>query len=216
MTELKSDTKIKTDFSEPQTGDLVLFESITPCACCVSLWTKSSINHVGIVIRDIEIDCNEFKGIYILESGLELVSENQPYILPFGTQIQPLKTFLTQNINIYYRSLNIERNQSFINSIKDIYKTIKQAPYDLRISVWAELFEVVVLDKNLNNITTINQAEKQKEFTCSAMVAYILTKLGFSILESVNGNWNMITPKFFNDLKVPWLEPRKSLLKIEK
>lgn len=197
--------------NEPETGDIVLIESLTPCACCVSFWTKSSINHVGILVKDIQINDDSFDGIYVLESGLELLDSKENKILPFGTQIQPLKTILSQSVNVYYRKLNVERNSAFINSIKNIYQTIKSAPYDLRISVWSELFEVVVLDKHLNNITTINEAEKQKEFTCSAMVAYILTKLGFSILENTNGNWNMITPRFFNDLDTPWLGPRKIL-----
>lgn len=201
-----------------ETGDLVLIESITPCACCVSLWSKSEINHVGMVLRDIIIDDINFDGIYILESGLEAVEmvENNTKntektknikILPFGTQIQPLKTIDNQSFNIYYRHIKTERNNEFLNKIKDIYRSIKNASYDLRISVWSELFDTVVL--NNKNISTINEAEIQKTFTCSAMIAYILTKLGYSILETVNGNWNMITPRFFNDLNEPWLEPRK-------
>lgn len=203
-----------------QTGDLVLIESITPCACCVSLWSQSKINHVGLILKDINLDDMVLNGTYVLESGLEIVENNENNeknennkirILPFGTQIQPIETIQNQSVNIYYRHIKTERNDDFINKIKNIYEIIKSAPYDLRISVWSELFDVVVLNKNIKNITSINEAEKQKTFTCSAMVAYILTKLGYSILETVNGNWNMITPKFFNDLNEPWLEPRKNI-----
>lgn len=198
--------------NELETGDLVLIESITPCACCVSLWSRSNINHVGMILKDIELSDVSLKGTFIIEAGLELVEDVKGNKLPFGTQIQSLETFKPQSINMYIRKLKVDRNETFLNKVRDIYNTIRNAPYDLRISVWSELFETVVLDKDIKNITTINQAEKQKYFTCSAMIAYILTKLNYSILNTVNGNWNMITPKFFKELKEAWLEEAKLFL----
>jgi hypothetical protein len=176
-----------------QTGDIILFNSVTPCACMVSLGTCSKWNHVGIILNDYE----NFKGIHVLECGLELIPDVYGNKLPLGVQIQKLENIREFYPRMYYRHLKINRNDEFMKNIKYLISTIENASYDFTISSWKELTESVILGKN----EEIKEIENNTQFVCSAMVAYIFNKLGLIKF----ANWKTITPEFFAKVKIDFL-----------
>lgn len=140
------------EVSEPDTGDIILFKSVTCCACCVSCFTRSTTNHVGVLLKNIKIyDENEpqqskfLEGLHVLQSGMEYVG-NIDNKIALGVQIHKLSDLKTSYPLAYFRHLNIKRDIEFYKIIQNFWKEIKNAPYDLTLSTWAKLTELVFLN----------------------------------------------------------------------
>lgn len=188
------------------TGDLILFNSITPCACMVSLGTCSKWNHVAIVLKDFQLDDIFLKGIHVLQCGLELVRDVYGNKLPFGVHIQKLENIQEFYPRMYYRHLNLSPSdkEEFLKNLKYIIMSIKNASYDMKISSWIELIKSVILgETNPLDIPkeTSNDIYKNPSFVCSSMVAYLYAKTGLMQF----GNWKNVTPQFFAKVKTNFL-----------
>lgn len=125
-----------------ETGDIILFKSVTCCACCVSCFTRSTVNHVAIVLKDITLDELRLDGIFILQSGIEYV-KNVEGKYALGVQIHKLSDLATSYPRAYFRHVKINRDEKFYDKIREFWREIKNAPYDLTIQTWAKLAEVV-------------------------------------------------------------------------
>lgn len=213
-----------------ETGDILLFKSITCCACCVSFFTRRTVNHVGIVLKNIEIDGKVLDGTYVLESSFEFVSDVYGRKFPLGVQITDLDALRNSYVNISYRHLNILRGQDFYDKIKNLVRVVRDAPYDFKLSTWAALTKTVIGDavddaknifrslsvKKLDEKSLQTQLEaieetKKSAFTCSALVAYMLAQLKLLSFDDFDDGWNSVTPRFFADLKCDWLSKPKKI-----
>lgn len=228
---------------EMETGDIILFKSITCCACCVSFFTRSTTNHVGIVLKDIKLsnqtlsrseksrdekfDELQLNGVYVLQSGMEFVKNvEKKYAL--GVQIHKLSDLSTSYPSAFYRHIKIKRNDDFINKINEFWCEIKDAPYDLTIKTWEKLTEAIFFDRlgadeinwkeKLDKVNfeiqmrklLLSQTDKFSDknnegFTCSALLAYLLIKLGLLDSKHFTNGWKAITPRFFDELQIDWL-----------
>ena len=230
-----------------ETGDIVLFKSITCCACCVSFFTRSTTNHVAIILKDITlksqktsadpVDELQLNGTYILQSGIEFVKNvEKKYAL--GVQIHKLSDLSTSYPAAFYRHIKIKRDADFINRINDFWCEINDAPYDLTIETWTKLTEVVFFDKlgtdeinwkasldkvnseirmrkmllSQTNNNSANGSNNSNGFTCSALLSYLLIKLGLLNSEYFTNGWKAITPRFFDELQIDWFDKEQRVI----
>lgn len=213
-----------------ETGDIVLFKSVTCCACCVSCFTRSAVNHVAIVLKDIVLDDLRLDGTFILQSGIEYVKNIEgKYAL--GVQIHKLSNLATSYPRAYFRHVKINRDEKFYNKILEFWREIKNAPYDLTIQTWAKLTEVVFfrpvgegevkwgsklefLNAEIEMrklLASQHDIDHQEGFTCSALLAYLFIELGLLDGKQFVNGWKSITPRFFSEIKVDWLSEEKRI-----
>ncbi len=150
-----------------ETGDIVLFKSVTCCACCVGCFTRSTTNHVAIILHDIQIDNLQLNGLYVLQSGMEYV-KNTEGKFALGVQIHKLSDLATSYPLVYFRHLKVKRDEAFMRKIADFWREIKDAPYDLSLATWSRLTEIVLFrpigENELKNTATIEEKIKQLNF----------------------------------------------------
>jgi hypothetical protein len=185
-----------------ETGDIILFSDKTFIPSrLIEYFTDSKYSHIGVVLKDpIYINpsfmdiksykhdesCKYEKGLYILEStGLSSITDIEDSKCKFGVQIRKLED-VCKNYDgaIFWRKLNTTRDNDFYTKISEIHKIVHGKPYDINPIDWIS----TLFDVNLGTTRLTNR------FFCSALVAYIYTKLGFI---SDNTHWSIIRPKDF-------------------
>ena len=191
-------------------GDILLFSGQHSfISSIIKWWTNSYYSHVGIVLKNPYIYHNdmysELKGYYLLESGEEDIVDVEDHVKKYGVQIVPLREVIENyDGEIFWRKLNIDSttyNYETLNfMISKIYRYVKNKPYDLNI------FDLLCSNINLYrppklyNYAILNwlshDEQKQDKFVCSALVAYMYTKLNF--LPQLT-HWTECIPKFFSD-----------------
>ena len=82
---------------------------------------------------------------------------------------------------IYVRKLTCNRNVDFYNKLEEAHSIVHNRTYDTNIIDWIK----AAFDLNFGNTQRLN------EFWCSAMVAFIYTKLGFLPEDTP---WTLISP----------------------
>jgi hypothetical protein len=166
------------------TGDILLFEgkSLMPSILIEKL-INSKFSHVGIVLRDpIYIDPS-LKGFYLLESGAESFPDAVDNKKKFGVMISDLfKVIGGYNGCIYWRQLHANIDNIDMK-IKEIYDSVKDIKYDLNIFDALDVSKQLHIDTNTNScfakyLPNIFNHRKLHKFFCSALVAYVYTKLG--------------------------------------
>jgi hypothetical protein len=171
---------------EFETGDIILFSSHnTAIDSCIKCWTCSPYTHTAIILKNPTWLHKDLIGIYIIESGYESTPEVLTKKFIFGVQIQKLQTVLANyNGKLFYRKLHCIRNEEFYSKLKQIINVVNYDPYDINPMDWirAELH------------VKIGNCRRTHTFWCSALTAYIYTKLGFL---SDNTLWSLISPKQF-------------------
>jgi hypothetical protein len=199
ITELIINEQIIAEF---ETGDIILFSDKTFIPSrLIEYFTGSKYSHIGIVLKDpiyinssftnIELykhdeSCKYEKGLYILEStGMSNITDVEDNKFKFGVQIRKLEDVCkSYDGAIFWRKLNVPRDNNFYAKISEIHKLIHAKPYDINPIDWiSTLFNINLGTTHLTN-----------RFFCSALVAYIYTKLGFM---SDNTCWSIIRPKDF-------------------
>lgn len=194
------------------TGDLILFSGRNSIiSSIIKWWTNSFYSHIGIVFKNPYVSVNgifkELRGIYLLESGYESIPDAIDNVKKYGVQIVPLRDVIEHyNGAIFWRKLNLEKssysNDNLNFEISKLYTYIKNKSYDLNI--------IDLLSTNINlykpnpiklyNYSILNwfrhDTQKQDRFVCSALVAYVYSKLGF--LPQIT-HWTECVPKFFSN-----------------
>ena len=171
------------------TGDLLLYSTSKWYSKIIEYFTGSKFSHISIILKNpIYLD-KQLKGLYILESGLEPTPDPTDGKFKFGVQITKLsdviKMYKDSNMGtLYYRKLTCERNDKFIDRIKNTYTVVKNKPYDITIFDWIKAeFKIKIGNEN-----------KTSEFWCSSLVAFVYFKLGFL----TNIRWTIISPQEFS------------------
>ena len=196
---------------EFNTGDLILFSGKhSIISSTIRLWTKSHYTHIGMVIvnpilEEPDGSQKELRGIYLIESGGEPILDADDKVYKFGVQIVSLEEVIeSYEGSIYWRKLNISATTLTYNEIRihlsKIYKYIKNKKYDL------DLIDLLTIDLNIDieqQVSTCiffnwfrHDTQKQDKFVCSALVAFLYTKLNF--LPSIT-QWTEVGPQYFSD-----------------
>jgi len=185
-----------------QTGDLLLFSSKDNCTSCsnclfsyfrdtIKYCTNSKYTHSAIIIeRKHAIMLNPIlskENYYVLQSSYELFPDAENNELKFGVEIVSLEQlFNTYDGKIFWRHIDCPRNNLFIDRLIDAHSVVHNRAYDINLYDWIRAaFNIEV-----------GPTHRLNEFWCSALVAYIYTKLEFF---QYNTNWTLISPKMLSD-----------------
>jgi hypothetical protein len=170
---------------EYDTGDILLFSDKTYIpSLMIEYFSGSIYSHVAIILKDPIYIKPELKGLYILEStGLTDICDVENHKIKNGVQIRKLED-VCRNYNgaIFWRKLNIIRDDKFYQTIADVHTSVHNKPYDFNPKDWIE----ALLNVQLGNVHLTTQ------FFCSAMVTYIYYRLN---LVDENTPWTIIRPK---------------------
>ena len=147
----------------------------------INYFTESIYTHTAFVLKDPTFIDPSLKGIYIWESSYEGSKDPQDGKVKFGVQITPLYQFL-RNYNgcIYVRKLIEGRDKINNEILKEIHNTVYNKPYDDYPIDWIEAIN-----------RKDSEPQKTDRFWCSALVTYILVKLGFLKDDT---DWSMMRP----------------------
>ena len=175
------------DLDKLKTGDILLFIPKSQGLLFrildfgISFFTHSPYTHVAMVLKDPDFIDPCLKGLYMWESSYEGTPDPQDGEIKLGVQITPIPEFLrTYKGDIYVRKL-LNGNQLITNNkLKSIHKEVYNKPYDIHPLDW---------------INAINRYDKQPQktdrFWCSALVSYILVRLGY-LKDDVD--WSIVRP----------------------
>lgn len=173
-----------------ETGDILLFSNYPSgffgfFDSLIRFGTQSKYSHIGIVIKDPEF--LNLKGLYMWESGYEGTPDPQDNKIKIGVQITLLDTVINnykKTGHIFVRKLNCPKELITNEKLKKIHEEVYLKPYDINPIHWV----ASAFNSNIN-------LNENKSFWCSALVCYILVKLG--ILDE-NENWTLKKPCDFS------------------
>ena len=172
------------------TGDLILFEDkshnswLDYLSYLIQYFTDSKYSHVGMVVKDPLIKGKTIKGLYLLEStGLDHMIDIDDHKTKFGVQIVDLHKRLQSDDDIfYYRKLNKDRDEKFIDLYNKTYVIVKDKPYDINPLDWCK----ADFDLKKGNV------QKTNTFFCSALVSFMLVSLNILPRDT---DWTIMRPK---------------------
>lgn len=177
------------NFNELDDLDIVFFHGTGYWFSYIIEWfTGSPISHVGIILKDPTYINPNFKGTYILESGIEPFPDAENNKYKFGVQINSLDEVLDK-LNGYSFVRKLEGctldKKIIKNKLKIIHDLVHDKPYDY------------LPTDLLNALLKVDHSDTHKlnKFFCSALVAYVYTKMG--ILPS-DFEWSLTLPRFFD------------------
>ena len=190
--------KLNDDF-EFETGDLLLFshkDNFSSCCNClftcftdlIKCCTKSKYSHSAIVIKGDDLKKigvsleDQLEKYYVLQSSYESFPDAENHQYKLGVEIVSLnKLFSTYQGKIFWRHINSNRNKDFYMKLNEAHSVVHNRPYDTNIIDWIKAASKI----------DIGNTQKLNEFWCSALVAYVYTKLGFF---DPNTDWTMVSP----------------------
>ena len=137
-----------------------------------------------MVVKDPLIKKKTIKGLYLLEStGLDHMIDIDDHKTKFGVQIVDLHKRLQRDDDIfYYRKLNKDRDETFIDLYNKSYVIVKDKPYDINPLDWCK----ADFDLKKGNV------QKTNTFFCSALVSFMLVSLNILPRDT---DWTIMRPK---------------------
>ena len=177
--------------SSCENGDIILFDTRGHWYdALIKFWTGSKFSHIGIVVRDLEIEGVKL-GTCLLESGSEPFADIVRGIDITGVRISRLSDILDEYADqksgfVYYRKAECERTSDFNERLKSCIETTYALPYDVLPQDWL---------KAAFGIESGERTQRNNTFWCSALVAYVFDKLGFLPRECP---WTLIEPRQFS------------------
>lgn len=177
--------------SSCENGDIILFDTRGHWYdTLIRLWTRSKFSHIGIVIRDLEIEGVKV-GTCLLESGSEPFPDTVRGINITGVRVSKLEDVLDEYIDnksgfVYYRKAECNRSEAFFANLKSSIETTYALPYDVLPQDWL---------RAAFGIQSGKRTERNNTFWCSALVAYVYDKLGFLPRDCP---WTLISPRQFS------------------
>ena len=135
----------------------------------IGKFTKSKYIHTAMVVKNPSWNEN-LRGVYIIESNWENVPDAEDNEIKCGVELIPIQTALTDETeHIYWRRLRCTRNKEFYQKMNDTQSIVHNRPYDFIITDWL---------KAAFNID-IGNTHRKRTFWCSALVSFVMCKLGF-------------------------------------
>ena len=182
------------NIDELDTGDVVLF---TACQTAwynplhvfdalLQWWTRSPFTHCGMILRNPTFIHPSLQGLYLWESGWENAEPDpQDGRSKLGVQITPLCEYLRNSPGCTVYVLKKIRGDVDAMRLTRIHHVVHNKPYDLDLIDW--------LKGAVNNDRT-QGTPRTNNFWCSALVGYIMVRLGF-FRDDVN--WSVLRPADF-------------------
>lgn len=168
-----------------QTGDLVLFarrRGIHLFSRLVDWATESDYSHVGMVLVNPTFIHPSLRGTYLWQSTSTHVKNAEDDKHVFGVQLTPLADAVRANTDytLYVRSLCAGAAAFNPRVLARIHAAVHERPYDVVPRHWA----AAALHRG-------GDAGDPDSFWCSALVGYVLVKLG---ILSHTTNWRLLRP----------------------
>ena len=172
-----------------ETGDMLLFSPSTKTErgfmkyldWMIQSTTDSSYTHVAFVLKDPTFIHPVLKGLYIWESSYEGSPDPQDGKVKFGVQITPLHQCIANfEGQIFVRQLTKGREAITNRKLEEIHNIVYDKPYNIMPKDWIQAW-----------FREDSSPQKTDRFWCSALVSYILVKLG---LLKKKLDWSMIRP----------------------
>lgn len=179
---------------ELNTGDIILFRGNSYISYLIEYFGRSPYSHVGIVIcNPSSIFGNDVKdGVYLLESGWNPIPDAETGQVKMGVQLHLLSDILSLSSkdSVYVRKVDCKRDDVFYTTLKNVYHSIQNRPYDLQPWDWLMgLYELRF------NIPIEPKYQRTDRFWCAALLAYIFDQLG--LIQQVN--WTLVAPREFSE-----------------
>ena len=174
-----------------ETGDILLFSNhfsiknpTTYPAGIIEYMTKSPHSHVGIILKSPTYLNKELTDTYLWESVPDLTKDAEDNNIKLGVKLTPISTILNQTTETIYLKKLLKNKEKFNEtSIKAVHKMVYDKPYDFKLLDW--LFAYL----------RCNIIKSNKQFFCSAFVAFILMQL--NILNS-KIDYDLVEPKDYD------------------
>jgi hypothetical protein len=131
-------------------------------------------------------------GLYLLESSSNDTPDVEDRQFKIGVQIHRLDDILKEfpKGSVYIRYMDVPREDSFYNTLKEIHQEIHGKPYDLNPIDW------IRAEWNLIHPLDIDpKFQKTGSFWCSALLCYIYGRLNCLETEM---DWSIIAPREFS------------------
>lgn len=181
------------DVSDLKTGDVLLFEDTS--GYWFSNWVKwltgSCYSHVALVLKDPRYINPDMDYMCMLESGFESFPDAENKVYKNGVQIVGLNQKLDDYVgHVWVRRLRSSMPVETIEAeIMALHSVIHNKPYD-----WnpIDLLKAVLQIKD-------SQDQRTNSFFCSALVAYVYTKVG---LLKAGELWDLDTPRLFGGVEI--------------
>lgn len=177
-----------------QTGDLVLFKGTSWISYFLEWFGRCPYSHVGMIIRNprfLNYDLED--GIYLLESGWNVIPDAEDHHVKYGVQLHFLSDIISlcPKGSILFRKIDCKRDYEFYSTLRDLHTKIHNKPYDLHLIDWLEA------EYNLYYPVPLSDSHRATDrYWCSALVSYIYDQLG--IVEPVN--WTLVSPRELTSL----------------
>lgn len=143
--------------------------------------TGSPYTHVGFVLKDPIFIHPSLKGLYLWESGYEGTPDPQDGEVKLGVQITPLHQCANSfQGDLYVRRMTSGRSNITPEILRDIHDVVYHKPYDTFPKDWVEAL-----------LRVDDDPQKTDRFWCSALVSYILVRLG---MLDKDLDWSIIRP----------------------
>lgn len=193
--------KIKNNISL-KTGDLLLFshrDNCTSCCNClltcftntIKCCTKSKYSHSAIILEKkhamILNPVLTKENYYILQSSYESFPDAENQQNKLGVEIVGLNELIkVYEGKIFWRHIDYDRNNNFVSNLINAHSVVHNRPYDINPYDWLRAaFKIEVGPRH-----------RLDTFWCSALVAFVYTKLGFF---PANTNWTLVSPVMLSD-----------------
>ncbi len=181
--------ELNTFLENCNTGDLLLFNSTAIYSRLIEIISGSKYSHVAYIIKNPTWLHPDLSGVYIFESGAEPTKDALSNQLIFGVQLTPIETIINQYKNakcgyLYYVQNNFNRDDDYINKLKEIILSTDKKIYDFHPIDWIK----AKFDINVG-------VRKTNTFFCSALVAYIMEQVNH-LPNTID--WTYVSPRRFS------------------
>jgi hypothetical protein len=192
------------------TGDIILFHTEDHWYNrLIEKVTRSPLCHSAIILRDPWCTESPLKGLYVVQStydGRKDVEDNQVKI---GVQVTKLVDVIKDYDWVEIRSISgVTWTKENKDKLTNIHSQIHDIPYDFGPKHW-----LLAAFNHLNIISSTVERHSDSMW-CSAMCAFIYTKMGWLPEET---NWSALAPSDLATIEVnePFKLSKPWILKVE-
>ena len=133
------------------------------------------------------IPSSEIEKYYVLQSSYESFPDAEDDMYKLGVEIVSLrKLFNTYEGKIFWRHIDCVRNDYFLQKLSEAHSVVHNRPYDINPIDWIKAAFKINIGDN----------QKLTAFWCSALVAYVYTKLEFFDKKT---NWTLVSPVMLSE-----------------
>lgn len=175
------------------TGDILLFYNKGCLSKLLRCVQQSKYSHVAMVLRDPTWIDPSLKGLYYIESDFDGNQDVNGQRWKFGVQIQSFDHAWDSASTVYVRHLHCQRNQTFLDTFKEVYSNLVGRPYDIDVMDWINAAIFVRTGKYIH--VSLTTGPYETSYWCSALLGCIYVHLGLLDSDTV---WSLLGPTAFS------------------